>query len=73
MNTIRYIRTQIFGVTQGEFAAICGVSQATISKWERDACSPPLSNLAAIRKEARRRRLGMPDAVFFDAPLRKAA
>jgi len=66
MNTLRHIRRTVFKVTQVEMAGIAGVRQATISRWEQDDCTPSLSALKRIRKEARRRGLKWNDSWFFE-------
>jgi DNA-binding XRE family transcriptional regulator len=55
MNTFKHIRTTVFDATQVEMAAIAGVRQATISRWESGECTPSLTALRRIRAEARRR------------------
>ena len=66
MNRIKYIRTEIFKLQMSEFAAIAGVSQATVSKWENDIHEPNLSALTRIRDEAAKRGLSFEDSVFFE-------
>lgn len=46
MNTLRHIRRTVLKVTQVELAGIAGVRQATISRWERDDCTPSLPALS---------------------------
>ena len=65
MNTIRKIRCQIFRITQEEMAAIAGVEQATISRWEAGANDPSLRHLRRIRAEALRRGLKWDDRLLF--------
>lgn len=66
MNTIKFIRKNIFKVTQKDFASICGVTQAVISNWEReDPTMPGLTEMQAIRSEALSRGLKWSDSVFF--------
>lgn len=72
MTPIRYIRRQVFGLTQSEFAAIAGVAQASVSRWESGM---PLgqSEMMAIRQEAARRDIPWDDRWFFEAPASEAA
>ena len=66
MNTIKFIRKNIFKVTQKDFASILGVTQAVISKWEREApAMPGLTEMQTIRSEALNRGLKWSDSVFF--------
>jgi len=48
MNSVKYIRVVIAQVTQGEFAAAAGASQAAVSKWERGLSDPDKAEMAAI-------------------------
>lgn len=66
MNTLRHIRLKVFGTTQVQMAAIAGVRQATISRWENDDCMPSLPAMKRIRAEARRRRIKWNDSWFFE-------
>lgn len=68
---IEHIRTHIFKMTQGEFAAIAGRSQPTISRWEKGA-SPSLEDAKAIRQAARDRNIGLRDKSFFELPVAAA-
>lgn len=67
MNAIRHIRKNVFRLKQQEFAAIAGVQQSTVSRWERGEASPSLDEMAAIREAARGKR-GWSDKLFFEAP-----
>lgn len=66
MNSIKYIRTEIFRVSQGEFARIAGVNQSTISKWEGGGREPELDHMKRIRDEAIGRGMEWSDALFFE-------
>jgi len=67
MNEIRYIRKEVFRVTQSEFAALANVTQATVSRWE--AGTPPsLDDMQAIRNAAADRGIDWNDSWFFQAP-----
>lgn len=65
MNTMRFIRSSVFRIKQSEMAAIAGVSQGTVSRWETGDLSPSLGELGRIRAEAKRRRIGWNDGLFF--------
>ncbi len=65
MSAIKHIRTQIFGMTQAEFAALTGVAQATVSRWE-NGFSPSLDELKAIRAAAMSRDVAWNDSLFFE-------
>lgn len=67
MSAIRYIRREIFKVTQAEFATLAGVTQASVSRWE-SGVSPSLDEMHAIRKAAAHRDIMWNDAWFFEAP-----
>lgn len=64
MNAIRYIRKEIFEATQVEFAALIGVTQASVSRWERDV-SPSLDDMRKIRLAAAERGIDWDDRWFF--------
>ena len=65
MNAITRIRTDLFRVSQAEFAAICDVSQATVSRWESEKFPPGLKEMQLIRASAISRNLAWNDALFF--------
>lgn len=65
MNAIRHIRKNVFRLKQQEFAAIAGVQQSTVSRWERGEASPSLDEMAAIRTAAKDRRIKWNDGLFF--------
>jgi transcriptional regulator with XRE-family HTH domain len=65
MSQIRRIRIAVLRITQAELAAIAGVKQATVSRWEQGIHQPSLHHLARIREEAKRRRLKWDDRWFF--------
>lgn len=66
MNHLHTIRRNVFGVTQTEFAAIAGVSQSLVSRWEKGDRKPSLPDLRRIRAEARRRGIKWNDSWFFE-------
>jgi transcriptional regulator with XRE-family HTH domain len=67
MSTIRHIRREIFQVTQSEFAALVGVTQATVSRWETGV-APSLDDMQAIRLAAAERKIEWSDEWFFAVP-----
>lgn len=67
MSAIRHIRREIFKVTQSEFAALAGVTQASVSRWEAGG-APTLDEMQAIRTAAADRGIEWNDAWFFEAP-----
>jgi transcriptional regulator with XRE-family HTH domain len=68
MNALRHIRKKVFNVTQAEFAALAGVTQASVSRWE-NGVAPSLDEMQAIRRAASTRPdIDWDDALFFDAP-----
>ncbi|CAH1657613.1 Transcriptional regulator with XRE-family HTH domain [Hyphomicrobiales bacterium] len=73
MSPMAHIRKSVFGVSQAHFAAIAGVSQATVSRWERFEWEPNRDELARIREEAMRRGIKWSDALFFQNTLRDEA
>ena len=72
MSAIRHIRLKVFKVTQADFAAMAGVSQASVSRWEAGG-APTLDEMQAIRKAAADRKILWNDAWFFEAPAQEDA
>lgn len=48
MNTIRKVRKELLNVSQAELAEMAGVTQSTVSRWERGELSPTLDEVARI-------------------------
>ncbi|MBI1201470.1 MAG: helix-turn-helix domain-containing protein [Rhodopseudomonas sp.] len=67
MTPLLHIRRHVLKVTQKEMAAIAGVKQPTISRWERGIRQPALIHLSRIRSEAKRRRIKWNDRILFDS------
>ena len=67
MTVLKLIRLNVFGVDQVGFAAIVGVTQGTVSRWEH-GMEPSLTNLSAIRYAAMSRGLPWSDSWFFAPP-----
>jgi transcriptional regulator with XRE-family HTH domain len=67
MSALRRIRQEVFGLTLTEMAAIAGVAQSTISKWENGIHRPDFQAMARIRSAALERQLAWDDAWLFDA------
>lgn len=67
MNALLHIRKKVFGVTQQEFAAIAGVHQSMVSRWENGQAAPTLDEMNRIREAARQRKLKAKwdDRLFF--------
>lgn len=72
MNAIHYIRKKVFGVTQQEFAALAGVQQSSVSRWERGV-APTLEDMQRIRAAAtapgRKLKRKWRDDLFFADPV----
>ncbi|MBZ9794329.1 helix-turn-helix domain-containing protein [Mesorhizobium sp. ES1-4] len=62
------LRLSIFHATQTEMAAIAGVNQSQVSRWERGVRRPSLREMERIRAEALRRDLPWDDRWFFEVP-----
>lgn len=69
MNNLKYIRTNVFKLSQAEFAAIVGLKQSAVSRWEAGTSSPTFNQVRVIREEAKRRALGWDhDWLFGNVP-----
>ena len=68
MNPLTHIRKNVFGHTQADFADALGVSQSTISRWEKGELCPSLEEMRVIRDLATKRDLGWSDLWFFETP-----
>lgn len=68
MNPILHIRKIVLGLPQVAFAAIAGVSQATVSKWEAGELEPDRGQLARIRAHVLAAGKPWDDAWVFEAP-----
>lgn len=68
MHPIEHIRKNVLDITQGAFAEITGVTQATVSRWESRELEPSLGELDRIRAEVKARGLPWDDSWFFEAP-----
>jgi DNA-binding transcriptional regulator YiaG len=68
MLPISHIRNSIFQVTQAEFAALAGTSQATVSRWEKGELMPNSANLDRIRQAAQANNIAWNDSWFFVTP-----
>jgi hypothetical protein len=66
MTPWEHIRRNVFRCTQYEMAAIAGVSQGTISKWESGTQTPLATALGNIRRAARQRAVPWDDRWFFE-------
>lgn len=68
MTAIEHIRRSVLQLSQAELARIASTSQATVSRWEAGELKPDISQMAAIRAEAKRRGIDWQDVWFFEAP-----
>jgi transcriptional regulator with XRE-family HTH domain len=66
MSALRRIRKDVLSLSQAEIAALVGVSQGTVSKWENGELAPSLSEMSVIRAEALSRGIEWDDRWFFD-------
>lgn len=77
MNALEHIRRNVFGIKQQEFAAIAGVQQSTVSRWENGESVPTLEEMNRIRDEAAKRgrklKAKWNDRLFFAAPQEASA
>lgn len=67
MNPIARIRKAVLNLSQAEFAVAAGVSQPTVSRWERGELSPSLDEMRRIRDLAKTRGVDWDDSWLFEA------
>lgn len=68
MNAVEHIRKRVFKLKQAPFAALAGVSQPTVSRWEEDSLpgsQPSRDEMDRIRSAAHERGLPWDDSWFF--------
>lgn len=65
---LRFIRKQVFGVTQDALAVIGGVSRPRVSRYESGAAAPPFDFMQRVRSAARERGLPFSGDWFFETP-----
>lgn len=68
MSAIAHIRKSVLGLSQAEVAALTGVTQATVSRWEKGELFPNLRELGVLRQAAREKDASFDDRLFFDPP-----
>lgn len=69
MSAIGRIRKEVLGQSQAELAALTGVAQATVSRWESGELTPGFRELNAIRIAGRSKRPDeWRDEWLFDGP-----
>lgn len=69
MKPIEFIRIKVFQMKQSDFGRIAGVSQGTVSRWEKGELHPSQDEMARIRAVAIRLALEWNDEWFFVVPL----
>lgn len=52
MSPIERIRKSVLGLSQAQFAAIAGVRQSTVSRWETGELSPSIREVGRIVRAA---------------------
>jgi transcriptional regulator with XRE-family HTH domain len=68
MNLMLHIRKEVLRLSQAQLAEVAGVSQATVSRWERGQWEPNRDELARIWSWARENDVALSDAAFFAKP-----
>ena len=68
MLPIEHIRKNVFDMSQAAFAEVAGVSQPTVSRWEKGEWEPNRDDLERIRRAAITAGKAWKDSMFFEAP-----
>lgn len=68
MNPLRYIRTELFGLSQIELAKALKMSQAAVSRLENGETVLGADVMTLIRNLARKKKITWDDSLFFDVP-----
>lgn len=72
LNTLQFIRTFVFRMSQAEFAALLGTSQGRVSNWEAEGRFPSFVVADLVRGHGRAicAEVGQPwcDSWFFEVP-----
>lgn len=69
MSAIAHIRKKVLGLSQMAVADLTGVTQATVSRWEKGELSPNLRELGILRDAARSKGVEWDDSWFFEPPV----
>lgn len=67
MNPVKYIRTEVFGVSQSELARLLGRHHSRVNRWERAGYFPTHVQMR-VRKLAMQRGIDWQDSWFFEIP-----
>lgn len=67
-NVVVTIRKRVFEMSQAAFGAHLGVTQATVSRWEREGRFPDFDRAEQVRAKAAEMGKAIPHEWFFDAP-----
>lgn len=68
MNTVEHIRKKVLGLSQEAFSRVAGVSQPTVSRWERGELEPGRDEMSLIRSKAIEDGKAWDDSWFFEVP-----
>ena len=65
---MRHIREHVLELSQAKLAAIVGVSQTEVSRWELGKSEPNRAQMAAIMAHARQKGRHIEEKWFFEIP-----
>lgn len=68
MDPIEHVRKNVLEISQTTMAAIAGVTQATVSRWENGELEPGRGELKRIRQAVADRGAQWDDRWFFELP-----
>lgn len=68
MNAVEHIRRNVLGLSQEAFSKVAGVSQPTVSRWERGELEPGRDEMSLIRSKAIELGKAWDDSWFFEVP-----
>lgn len=68
VDPIKYVRDEVLQITQAQLAEIAGVTQATVSRWEKGQLEPGRGELRRIKQAVLDKGAAWDDRWVFEVP-----